>query len=106
MAVAVNSKRDLAMNMPYHFPSSDQVLVFSWVSVLAVTTPRVWGKVEMAQRVNQLTRADLPTPCPEAVASWMAIAVTLRRSDPSASRALMLVRIRVCQGWGPVAAAR
>ena len=48
--------------------SSGQVLVRSWPSVLAVTMPRVSGKVDIAHRMIQATSADLPMPWPEATA--------------------------------------
>ena len=65
-AVAVRVKCSRAMNWLYHRPSSDHVLVLSWVSVLAVITPRVSGAVVKAQRMTHATRADLPMPWPEA----------------------------------------
>src|SRR5215831_120553 len=78
-----------------HLPSSAQVLVFSWASVLAVMTPRVSGPVEKDHRISHATRADLPTPWPVAAASWMAE----RRGSP----AWTLFRTSSCQGSGPVA---
>ena len=61
-AVAVRTKCSRAMKRLNHLPSSAQVLVLSWASVLAVTTPRVSGAVEKAQRIIQATQADLPMP--------------------------------------------
>ena len=49
-------------------PNSAQVLVLSWVSVLAVTTPRVSGAVQKAQRQSWAMVADLAMPWPEAIA--------------------------------------
>ncbi len=68
-AVAVSSNSSLPMKRRYHFATSAHVFVFSWFSVLAVTTPFVPSKVEMAQRTIQATRADLPIPWPEVRAS-------------------------------------
>ena len=47
---------------------SRQVFVRSWTSVFAVTAPRVSGSVVSAHRMSHATRADLPGPCPEAIA--------------------------------------
>ena len=42
--------------------------------MLAVTTPRVSSTVDIAHRMIQATRADLPMPWPEATASRVASA--------------------------------
>jgi hypothetical protein len=57
------------MKSPNHFANSVQVLVFNCFSVLAVTTPRIFGKVEKAHKIIQAASADFPIPWPEAVAS-------------------------------------
>jgi len=83
------------MKRLYHLPSSAQVFVRSWVSVLAVTTPRASGKVEIAHKTNQELSADFPTPWPEAVASCTAC------SAGSPSR--IASRTSTCQASGPAA---
>jgi len=45
-----------------HLPSSAQVLVFSWISVLAVTTPRQSGKVMKAHKTIGPPSVDLAMP--------------------------------------------
>ena len=54
---------------PCHLASSGQVLVRSWPSVLALTTPRESCRVDSAHRMIQATSADLPMPWPEAMAT-------------------------------------
>ncbi len=71
-AVAVSRYSSLARQSRAHFATSAQVLVLSWVSVLAVTTPLVSGQVQKAQMTIQATRADLPMPWPEATAICIA----------------------------------
>src|SRR5690606_880386 len=51
-----------------HFATSGQVLVRSWFSVFAVTTPFVCGHVSIAHLTIHDTSADLPIPWPDAVA--------------------------------------
>ena len=68
--MAERVKRSLAKKQRLnHYPTPAQVLVLSWVSVLAVTTPRVSGAVQKAQRQSWATVADLAMPWPEAMAS-------------------------------------
>ena len=78
--------------------SSGQVLVRSWPSVLALTTPRVSGKVDIAHRMIQDTSADLPMPWPEATA--------LRTASPASCTPLpSATRMSSCQGSGPFSGA-
>src|SRR6476659_6253343 len=72
MLVAVNLNQCLQMQRRYHLLTSAQVLVRSWLSVFAVTTPLVSSRVDMAQITSQETSADLPIPWPDATAIWIA----------------------------------
>ena len=94
MAVAVTVNRGLPINRLYHFMSSGHVLVLSWVSVLAVTTPLVYSWVDMDQRISQATRHDFPMPCPEATASLTILFLIFTPSR-------MLLRMSFCHSSGP-----
>jgi hypothetical protein len=94
MAVAVILNSSRPMNMRYHLANSAQVLVLSWVSVLAVTTPRVSSNVLIPQRISHETNADFPMPWPEAIACWIARSGVKSPSRIAESRS-------TCQGSGP-----
>ena len=81
----------------YHLPSSAQVFVRSWVSVLAVTTPRVSAAVLMAHRMAHETWADFPTPWPDATSSC----TTQPSAPPSRTASLMRSCCSRCQSSGP-----
>ena len=66
--VTLNICRISSTSSRCHLASCGCVLVFSWLSVLAVTTPIVPTQVAMLQRMIHDTSADLPMPCPEATA--------------------------------------
>src|SRR6266567_6801966 len=85
------------MNSRYHLANSAQVFVLSWVSVFAVTTPLVSGNVDIDHRIIHATSADLPTPCPEVVAS--------RRAASGDNPSRMRVSSAACHGSGPLASA-
>src|SRR5215831_1787742 len=82
-----------------HLPSSAQVLVLSWFSVFAVTTPLVLEQVVRDQSMIHATNADLPIPCPEATASWMALLV-------STSPSLIFHKMSRCHSSGPISFSR
>ena len=60
-----------------HLATSAHVFVFNWFSVLAVTTPRVSSFVDIAQRIIHATKADLPMPWPDAIASRIASCIVI-----------------------------
>src|SRR6266852_524726 len=95
-AVAVRVKYSRANQQRLnHLPSSAQVLVLSCGSVLAVTTPRVSGKVMNAQRMSWATVVDFAMPWPDATASMMASSMVVR---PDLIRPIKAI----AQGIGPV----
>jgi hypothetical protein len=61
-AVAVIVKYSRAMNRRCHFATSAQVLVLSWFSVLAVTTPLVSSISGDGPQDDPGDKADLPMP--------------------------------------------
>ncbi|MCY1456878.1 hypothetical protein D9M71_741270 [compost metagenome] len=67
-AVAVVLNQSLVIERRRHLPTSGQVLVRSWFSVVAVTTILQSSQVDMAQSMIMLMSADLPMPCPDATA--------------------------------------
>src|SRR5665213_681438 len=81
----------------YHLDSSAQVFVRSWLSVFAVTTPRVSANVEIANRMSQLTSALLPTPWPLETSS----SITVPRSAPARSLAPIRSSCSACHTSGP-----
>jgi len=97
MLVASNLNQCRQISRLNHFDTSGHVLVRSWSPVLAVITTLVSGAVASPQRITQDTSADLPIPCPDAVAM---------RSAPSMSSAVrasaMMFNVSICHGRGPV----
>ena len=83
----------LVMDMLCHFPSSAQVLVFSWVSVLAVTTPRVSGLVSTAHLISQRPRRT----CQRRGGCGGFLNGPIEIDRPSRTR----VRTSFCQASGP-----
>src|SRR5208337_4860645 len=83
IAVAVRSNTcEANQQSRNHLASSAQVFVLSCVSVFAVTTPLVSLNVLISHRISHATKADLPIPCPLAIASRM-ITPAASSAEPS-----------------------
>ena len=95
VAVSVNSWRP--MNSWYHLLSSAQVFVRSWLSVFAVTTPRVSAAVLIAHRIHQDTCADFPMPWPEETSS----SITSPSAPPAVMRSPTRCICSSCHSSGP-----
>ena len=99
--VAVNVNQLRKKQSRYHLDNSAHVFVLSWVSVLAVTTPRVSAAVHIAHKINHETKQLLPIPCPEATAiRSKADFKTEPYSPPFASSSRVVARISLCQARG------
>src|SRR5665213_36935 len=81
----------------YHLDSSAQVFVRSWLSVFAVTTPRVSANVEIANRMSHDTSALLPTPWPLETSS----SITVPSEAPARSLAPIRSSCSACHTSGP-----
>jgi hypothetical protein len=69
IAVAVQVNHSFVIARFDHLMISGQVLVRSWLSVLAVTTTLQSSQVDMPQLISIEMNADLPIPWPDARAS-------------------------------------